>query len=65
MTTAEKTEMETESLAWTLAWLSKLGVSEPCGLKKLNDAELRDLARQIQWAAGNAYERGYAAGRTR
>lgn len=42
----EKTEMETQSIEW----LKNLGITTRCGLDKLNGVELRDLARQIDWA---------------
>jgi hypothetical protein len=42
-------------------WLKNLGISEPCGLDRLRDVELRDLARQIQWAIDQAGNKAFMA----
>ncbi len=47
-------EMETNAMNW----LKKLGIHEPCGLDKLRGIELRDLARQIDYAVNKAWADG-------
>ena len=55
------TETRTEMEAQSIAWLKRLGITEPCGLDKLNGVELRDLARQIQQAVSSEGSRAFKA----